>query len=165
MQNEARERKLPHVSLLRRREIEARIILPLFNECAEEMGQRKALEVIEKVVSSAAIDSGAQLAAEMGGRDLDHLANGIIAWTEEDALDISIAEQSTSAFAFDVTRCRFAELYRSLGIPPELGYVLSCSRDLAMLQGFNPGISLRRTQTIMEGASYCDFHYHIDPAD
>ncbi|MBW2409434.1 MAG: L-2-amino-thiazoline-4-carboxylic acid hydrolase [Deltaproteobacteria bacterium] len=41
----------------------------------------------------------------------------------------------------------------------ELGTILSCSRDFALIKGFNPKINLKRTQTIMEGASYCDFSY------
>jgi hypothetical protein len=57
-----------------------------------------------------------------------------------------------------VTRCRYAELYHALGIP-ELGTLLSCNRDYALIEGFNPDVDLTRTQTIMEGATYCDFRY------
>ena len=63
-------------------------------------------------------------------------------------------------FAFNVTRCRYAEMYRDLGIP-QLGPILSCARDFAMIEGFNPGIRLTRTQTIMEGAALGDFRYRI----
>ena len=46
----------------------------------------------------------------------------------------------------------------ALGIP-ELGAVLSCNRDAALIEGFNPSVTLVRTQTIMEGAPCCDFRY------
>jgi hypothetical protein len=36
---------------------------------------------------------------------------------------------------------------------------LSCARDYALIEGFNPDVSLKRTQTIMEGATHCDFRY------
>jgi hypothetical protein len=49
-------------------------------------------------------------------------------------------------------------MYRALGIP-ELGGLLSCNRDQALIQGFNPNVQLERTQTIMEGAPFCDFRY------
>jgi hypothetical protein len=49
-------------------------------------------------------------------------------------------------------------MYRALGVP-ELGALLSCNRDFALIQGFNPDVELRRTQTIMEGAPHCDFRY------
>jgi hypothetical protein len=57
-----------------------------------------------------------------------------------------------------VTKCRYAKFYQSLGIP-ELGAVLSCNRDYALIEGFNADIALTRTQTIMQGASHCDFRY------
>ena len=67
-------------------------------------------------------------------------------------------EDSTGRFNFNVTRCKYAEMYAALGIP-ELGTLLSCNRDAALIEGFNPEISLERSQTIMEGAEYCDFRY------
>ncbi|MBW7885953.1 MAG: L-2-amino-thiazoline-4-carboxylic acid hydrolase, partial [Caldilineaceae bacterium] len=69
-----------------------------------------------------------------------------------------IVHQSDDAFSFNVTRCRYAELYQALGIP-ELGAVMSCNRDWSLIQGFNPDIELERMQTIMQGAPYCDFRY------
>jgi hypothetical protein len=71
---------------------------------------------------------------------------------------IDVIEQNDERFAFDVVRCRYAEMYRALGIP-ELGAVLSCNRDAALIEGFNPDITLTRTQTIMQGAACCDFRY------
>jgi hypothetical protein len=51
-------------------------------------------------------------------------------------------------------------MYRALGVP-ELGALLSCNRDAALIEGFNPAVKLTRTQTIMNGASFCDFRYEI----
>ena len=62
------------------------------------------------------------------------------------------------ALEFNVTRCRYAEMYRRLGLA-EVGPVLSCNRDGSMIEGFNPSVEFRRTQTLMEGAAYCDFRY------
>jgi hypothetical protein len=70
-------------------------------------------------------------------------------------------EQTGNRFAFNVTRCRYAEMYRALGIP-ELGALLSCNRDAALIAGFNPDIKLIRSQTIMEGAPFCDFRYTLE---
>ncbi len=41
----------------------------------------------------------------------------------------------------------------------EIGHILSCGRDGTFCTGYNPKISLERTQTIMQGASHCDFRY------
>ena len=56
------------------------------------------------------------------------------------------------------TRCRYAEFYKELG-EPELGFLLVCGADFTTAEGFGPDIKLTRTQTIMQGASHCDFRY------
>jgi L-2-amino-thiazoline-4-carboxylic acid hydrolase len=57
-----------------------------------------------------------------------------------------------------VAECRYAEFYQELG-EPELGFLLVCSADLSLADGFGPDVKLTRTQTIMQGASHCDFRY------
>jgi len=74
-----------------------------------------------------------------------------------------VVERTDTTFAFNVTRCRYAEMYRALGVP-ELGEILSCNRDGSMIEGFNGSIRFGRTQTIMQGASHCDFRYTLDEA-
>jgi hypothetical protein len=51
-------------------------------------------------------------------------------------------------------------MYRALGVP-ELGALLSCNRDGALIEGFNPEVALTRTRTIMQGATHCDFRYRL----
>jgi hypothetical protein len=76
----------------------------------------------------------------------------------EDALDYRVIEQSQNAFEFDVTGCRYAQFYQELG-EPELGFLLVCSADFPMAEGFGPDKKFMRTQTVMQGASHCDFRY------
>jgi hypothetical protein len=75
-------------------------------------------------------------------------------------MQIELLEQSGEEFSFNVTRCRYAEMYHELGIP-ELGTLLSCNRDFTLIEGFNPDITLKRRQTLMEGASFCDFRFGL----
>lgn len=42
---------------------------------------------------------------------------------------------------------------------PELGFLLVCTADFAVADGFGGDVRLTRTQTIMQGASHCDFRY------
>lgn len=65
---------------------------------------------------------------------------------------------SIDPFAIDVTACKYADFYKELG-EPELGFLLVCSADFAMAEGVDPDMKLTRTQTIMQGASHCDFRY------
>jgi hypothetical protein len=71
-------------------------------------------------------------------------------------------ERSEEKLSFNVTRCRYAEMYRNLGLA-DLGSSLSCQRDFSLVQGFNPAIKLTRTQTIMQGATHSDFRFEAAP--
>jgi predicted ArsR family transcriptional regulator len=146
--------------LLSRREIEARLAAPLLAALGEAFGREQVLTVAQRVIQDIARQQGAQLAASLGGCTLAHFAASLEAWKKDDALEMDVLERSNERFSFNVTHCRYAEMYKELGIP-ELGTLLSCNRDFALAQGFNPEIVLTRTQTIMEGALFCDFRYTL----
>jgi fumarate reductase iron-sulfur subunit len=152
---------LGQISLLARREIEARIAGPLIKAFMEKFGKEKTFEVVEGVIKSLASESGAQLAKMVGGNSLEHFAKTVEIMSRDDALVQVVLEQDEKKFYTNCTRCRFAEMYKQLGMP-ELGFLLSCGRDFAMTKGFNPKLTLKRTQTIMEGAEYCDFRFHLE---
>ncbi len=153
---------LNDVGVLVRREIEARIVVPLIDRFSDEFGRERVTELLREVVVDVAREQGGQLAAAMGGNGVDSFAGSLEAWTRGGALEIDVVEQSDSTFAFNVTRCRYAEMYRDLGVP-ELGAVLSCNRDGTLAEGFNPDMTFTRTQTIMGGATHCDFRYTLPP--
>ena len=152
------EDPLNAIGVLKRREIEARVVGPLLEALGEEFGRERVLEVAGETIVQIARQQGEELAKSMGGCTLAHFAASLEAWKKDDALQIEVLELSEERFDFNVTRCRYAEMYRALGIP-EMGALLSCNRDRALIEGFNPGITLERTQTIMEGAGFCDFRY------
>ena len=155
---------LNDIGVLKRREIEARIVAPLIERFAEEFGEDRVVELARETVVDVARGQGAALADAMGGNDLEKFAASMENWTKGGALEIEVREQSETTFAFDVVRCQYAEMYRSLDIP-ELGALLSCNRDGTMVEGFNPDIKFERNQTIMGGASHCDFRYSLDPSE
>ncbi len=152
---------LNEIGVLKRREIEARIIAPLINAFAEAFGRDRVIDIAKQVIVDIAKEQGAALAQQMGGNTLAHFAESKTNWVKGDALTIDVLQSTDTAYDFNVTRCRYAEMYRALGIP-ELGAVLSCGRDGALGAGFNPDLTLTRTQTIMEGAPCCDFRYRIE---
>jgi len=146
------------IGVLTRREVEARIPAPMLDAMGAAFGRERVLQVMRETIVRVAKKQGAELAGHMGGATLQHFAQSLRFWTMDDALEIDVLEQSEEVFSFNVTRCRYAELYEKLGIR-ELGGALSCARDFALIEGFNPDVDLKRTQTIMEGASHCDFRY------
>jgi predicted ArsR family transcriptional regulator len=146
------------IGVLKRREVEVRLLAPLLDRLGDEFGDERVLEITRQVIVDIARHQGVQLARRMGGCSLAHFVESLADWQMDDALQLAILEQSQNKLSFDVTRCRYAEMYRGLGVP-ELGTLLSCNRDQALIEGFNDRVSLTRTQTIMEGAAYCDFRY------
>jgi len=74
-----------------------------------------------------------------------------------EALDYQVVERTPDTFDVDVTGCRYAEFYQELG-EPELGFLLTCSADFSLAEGF-AGVELTRTHTIMQGADHCDFRF------
>lgn len=150
---------LNHVGVLHRREIEARIVAPLLTRLATEFGDG-VHEIAREVIVDVAREQGAALATEVGDTTLPGFAAGLEAWTADGALESEVVELSDEVFAFDVTRCRYAEMYRSLGLE-DLGATLSCNRDGSLIEGFNPNVRFTRSQTIMGGASHCDFRFEL----
>ena len=64
-------------------------------------------------------------------------------------------------YEFNITGCRYADFFRELG-EPELGALLLCDMDLHFIEQVGaPDVELTRTQTIMKGASYCDFRFKL----
>ena len=146
------------IGVLTRREVEARILAPMLDAMGEAFGRDRVLQVMRDTIIRIAKKQGSQLAGRMGGVTFQHFADSLRFWTKDDALEIDVIEQTEEKFSFNVTRCRYAELYEKLGIR-ELGSSLSCARDFALIEGFNPEVTLERTQTIMAGAPHCDFRY------
>lgn len=151
---------LPIIQL---RRIEANIIRPIYEELVRELGREKAREVLGRAIRQNAIEQGKGLAEQgEGDNDIHGFAALLPNWQKEDALRIDVLEQSDERFHFNVVRCRYAEMYREMGLA-EIGDLLSCGRDGAFCEGYNPDIKLERSQTIMGGASHCDFRYRLEP--
>ena len=146
------------VGVLKRREIEARVLAPFVDALSASFDRDQVIAILRTTIVRIAREQGAAIAAEQGGNALNLFAEATSAWMLDDALKIEVLEHSEARYDFNVTRCRYAEMYRDLGIP-ELGAVLSCNRDAALIEGYNPDIELTRTQTLMAGASCCDFRY------
>ena len=148
------------IGVLTRREVEARILSPVIEALGESFGRDQVLSVVRNTIGKIAREQGADLSNLMGNNSLQHFSETLQYWTRDDALEIELVEESEDVLSFNVTRCRYTELYDSLGIR-DIGTIFSCARDFALVEGFNPDVTLTRTQTIMEGAPFCDFRYRL----
>jgi hypothetical protein len=148
------------ISLIACRQIEAGIVAPLLEAMVRKYGRTGVYDVLTGVVEDLGIRSGREAAQRFGGNSLSHLEKGIDRWSQNGALQLKYLEKSNQHLFFDVHRCRYAEMYMSLGLS-ELGSILSCGRDFAFARGFNPYLRLERTQTIMSGHDHCDFRFFL----
>jgi hypothetical protein len=155
-------RSAPHpdgLSMLEKRTIEAEILKEVYETLKASHGEAVAKKTIEESVRRSAIEQARQFAAATpGGTSLKAFQDVMPLWTKGGALEIEVKEQGDSSFTFNVVRCRYAETYKAMGLG-EIGHLLSCNRDGAFCEGYDPKLKLERTQTIMQGASHCNFHY------
>jgi uncharacterized protein YciU (UPF0263 family) len=147
------------IGVLLRRETEARILAPVIEALGAAFGREQVVGIVREVIVGLAREQGAALAAEYGDGP-DAFMETLQFWTRGGALEIEVLAQDGTRLDFDVTRCRYAEMYKALGIE-DLGATLSCNRDYAMVEGFNPGARLERDQTILGGAACCTFRYRF----
>ncbi|MFC6488241.1 L-2-amino-thiazoline-4-carboxylic acid hydrolase [Nitratireductor sp. GCM10026969] len=149
--------------ILERRRIEAMLMKHIYEVIRERSGEEEARAVIGQAISNAAIEHGKGFAEELGRTpDLGDFLAIMPNWTREDALQIEVLAADKEELAFNVTRCRYAEMYKEMGLG-HIGDLLSCNRDGDFCIGYNPDMELTRTQTIMKGASHCDFRYRMKP--
>jgi len=132
----------PTLTHLERRKIEAGVLVPMIQAFQRAIGTEKANEVAREVIVELA-------------RNIDRTS---AVWSGGGSLTIENVAKTPERLEFNVTRCQYAEYFKSLGLP-ELGALFHCSRDFAMVEGFSPDLKLERTQTIMQGASHCDFRF------
>jgi hypothetical protein len=117
------------LGILARRKIEAAVIAPIYDEMRAAFGEEKAREVLRKAIRRAAVAAGAEMAARApGGADLESFKSVWPLWTKDDALTIEVLADRPGVFDFNVTRYRYAETYRTMGLGG-IGDILSCERD------------------------------------
>lgn len=151
------------LGILEQRRIEAAFAKGIYEEMKAELGEARAKAILSRAVVKLAKETAAEMAQEAPGGEpsLAHFIALQPLWTKGDALQIETLRKDGRHYDFNVTRCRYAEMYREMGLA-ELGAVLSCNRDGAFCEGYHPKLKLERTQTIMGGATHCDFRYRME---
>ncbi len=135
------------------------MLVPFIEVCRERLGDQATREIVLAFIQKASVDDGVRSARYFGGNiaGLRRIAEEV--WGGPGGgIEIQMLEQSDERLAFNVTRCSYAEMYKEWGLA-DWGFLLQCSRDFPMLEGFGGDLELERSQTIMQGAPCCDFRY------
>jgi hypothetical protein len=150
------------MAMLEKRRIEAAMLKHVYDTLKASHGVEVAQRTIAEAVRQSAIAQAAEMAAQVGGNtSLLTFIDRQEAWTRGGALERDVIEDSPTRYRFNVTRCKYAEMYRDMGLG-EIGHLLSCQRDGTFCEGYDKRINFKRTQTIMQGASHCDFEYTFE---
>jgi hypothetical protein len=147
------------IPVIEQAKVQAQVLVPLIKSLQAELGKERAEALVRKAIGDVYRRLGDEWSRAKESEDIgSNMALAFAAFAQGNALDYSVREQSQDSYEIDVTRCRYAEFYRELG-EPELGFLLVCSMDFPFADGLGPDVKLTRTQTLMQGASHCDFRY------
>ncbi len=147
------------IPVIEQAKIQARVLVPLIKALQVELGEERANALVSKALGDVYRRLGEQWWRTKKSKHLgENMALAFASFAEGDAVDYNVRAQSQDTYEIDVTGCRYAQFYVELA-EPELGFLLVCSSDFPFAEGLGPDIKLTRTQTIMQGASHCDFRY------
>ncbi len=149
------------VPLIEQVKIQAQVLVPLVKALQAELGEERANALVRRALADQYRKYGEKWWRAQGARNLgEKVASAFEMFAAGDALQYEVVRRTPEAFDVNVTECRYAEFYKRIGAP-ELGFLLTCSADFSHAEGFGAGVRLTRTQTIMQGASHCDFRYAL----
>jgi hypothetical protein len=150
---------------IERRRLQGEVIKPIYDILVEELGPDRARDILGRAITrSAENEARAAAAREPEGTSMETFTR-LFDKTYRDkgpesGLEAKVISEGPDHLDFDVTRCRFVEMYRELGLG-EIADVLSCNRDGTFAQAYDGRITLDRAQTIAEGAQCCTFRYRF----
>jgi hypothetical protein len=143
---------------------EAQVLIPVLQAARAELGEERANRLILGALRAWCRERFRQMGARTPGtprEKWDTLKKLDGARTREHDLEFSILKWEPEAIEYDVSRCVYADLFRELG-EPELGAVLVCDADVYLVeQVTGPEVAYTRTQSIMQGGSFCDIRWCI----
>jgi predicted ArsR family transcriptional regulator len=152
----------PRLSLLDKTRIQAQVLVPLLQALRAELGKERADAIARQALKAlfAAVGNSVDGSPR---RKWAAMQTALTELTERE-VTVEMHRHDKEALEFDVTHCRFAEFFHALG-EPELGALLVCATDFDIVAGGGNEVSLRREQTLMQGAPSCTFRYTFAPRD
>jgi predicted ArsR family transcriptional regulator len=141
---------------------QAQVLVPLVKALQAELGEERANAIVRKALGDLYRKYGEKWWRSQGACSFEEKMTSTfkMLYAAGDALEYEVVKKTPDAFEVNVTECRYAKFYSKIGAP-ELGFLLTCSADFSHAEGFGANVQLTRTQTIMQGASHCDFRYAL----
>jgi hypothetical protein len=86
---------------------------------------------------------------------IERFSPGYEQWRSQ---EVAIKVDENKRVIMRVSKCKWAEVME--GLDKDLAHAMICNTDFKNATIFNEEFILTRTQTLMQGAEYCDFCYH-----
>ena len=138
----------------------------LFQQMEQELGREAALSILRRAGERHGRKMGEAHVSRFGKaesfQDFRELWHKVIAtplW--KGTQDSEIIEESPDHLSMRITRCLWAETFKSLG-DVEAGYLMCCNCDHEMVRAYNPRLRLSRTRTIMLGDDHCNHMFYFE---
>jgi hypothetical protein len=134
----------------------------LARELERVLGREKAFGIIGKAYERHWVESTRK---EMAEREPIKNFEDFKAFMKEDSpfwshvLTYTFPEETPQKICMHVTECLWAKTFKEMNAL-DLGYIMFCQVDFAMAQAYHPKIKVKRTKTLMQGDSHCDFAYY-----
>ena len=144
----------PVLTMLDAVKIQARVVIPIVRALERELGKERAHSIVGQAIAESYADWQGRVEPSRN----THPREGNVA--HQFPVETEIVEDTDSTFGLNMTGCRFAEYFRRIGAA-DVGALLTCGVDFAAQATLRPDWELRRSQTIMGGASYCDFRWRL----
>ena len=143
-----------------RMQMQAEVLVPVVKAMEEALGREAAQGIVRR-----ALHDPLREEIQRKGRDRGKDPRAAMRKHSErnaisNVLEVETITDSPAEHVFKVHRCAYAEYFREIG-EPEIGYLMMCSMDDAVAEGW--GIDLQRAGTLMQGAACCDFCYTFPP--
>ncbi len=141
--------KKPDLTNLERMRIQMEHAVPLIRDLQRSLGVEAVNDALARRAEPTAIAPGSKADFQRMRAGTEHFAAG-------DALGYEIIASDNDSFDMNVTRCGYAQMMDELGAR-DIGHLLICNMDFPAAAKL--GMELKRTQTQMQGAPFCDFRY------
>src|ERR1044072_7726481 len=146
------------LSLLDEVKLQAQVILPVLRSLRAEIGKDKADRIVGDALRKWAHDLYHRIGEGKAGTPRQKWD---AVWAEDmrprigDAVERDMLRDDGRVREYNIVRCKYAEFFR------ELGAILLCDSVFHIADIGGPDVEFKRTQTIMQGAAYCDFRYRF----
>ncbi len=142
------------------------IVLPLLRDLRAELGTDRANALVHASLPKSNEEWVQSLAPPNVDDPLEiwRLTSEVLDTYFDGDVGYEVERDDETALDLNVTFCRYAVYFRSIG-EPELGAILTCELDDHIATLGSPAVELSRHETIMMGAKTCPFRYKLNGPD